>query len=158
MKQQQYKRRKRFIKPRLQTRMIGSFVALAALAMLLEFLLLGTKLMSVGGSLSGTGADLASEIPRVLFGAFALSCSLFLPLIFLFGVRITFRIAGPAHHLERFLKDVAEGRESQPCKIRAGDELQELCAWVNAATELPRAKNAELQAKLASIARTTEAA
>ncbi len=142
-----HKRRIQFIKPRFQARLIGSFVGLAALAMLLQFLLLGTKLMTVAAGIPGGGAELAAEIPSVLLTILTLSGLIFLPIIFVFGIRITFRIAGPIYRFERFLKDVAEGRESQPCSIRSEDQLHELCLLMNAATEMPRARNAEVQAR-----------
>ena len=38
-----------------------------------------------------------------------------------------------------FLSDVAAGTTREPCSIRSGDELQDLCRLVNAATEQARA-------------------
>ncbi len=51
------------------------------------------------------------------------------------GIRSTFPIAGPVYRFLADLGDVAEGGYQRPLKIREGDELQDLCAAMNAALE-----------------------
>jgi len=57
----------------------------------------------------------------------------FIPLVF--GILLTFRLAGPIYRFEQYLRSVARGEQIGPCKIRKGDELQFLCDAINDATE-----------------------
>jgi hypothetical protein len=43
------------------------------------------------------------------------------------GVLATFRLTGPIDRIERHLEAVARGEDPAPCRIRKGDEFQELC-------------------------------
>jgi hypothetical protein len=63
------------------------------------------------------------------------SFAVLLPSVLAIGVLLTFRVAGPIYRFERYLEDVAAGRDTGPCRIREGDQLQELCDRINAALE-----------------------
>ena len=67
------------------------------------------------------------EILLVSFG-------MLLPLTIAVGILVTFRIAGPVYRFEKYLKQVIDGEEVGPCRIRDGDEFQELCELINQAT------------------------
>ncbi|MCI0548990.1 MAG: hypothetical protein L0027_17130 [Candidatus Rokubacteria bacterium] len=137
-----FKRKQKLIRGTFQIRLVTRFVGLAALALLLQFLLLGGLLFRTVSGLEGDGGELYGELPGMLLLVFGLSVGVLLPILFGFGVVLTFRIAGPLHRIERFLAEVAEGAAHEPCSIRSGDELQELCRLVNAATEPARAAGA----------------
>lgn len=132
---QKFRRRKKLIKPRLQLKLVGSFVGLAGLALLLQFLLLGYRVANEAAHLEGPGGLLTAEVPRIMLQVLAFSLVVLLPIIFAFGVLLTFRIAGPIYRFETYLAAVARGEESRPCKIREGDMLQSLCDRINEATE-----------------------
>jgi methyl-accepting chemotaxis protein len=136
-------RRKKLIQPRLQLRLIGSFTGLATLAMLLQFLFLGGQLMKAVGQLDDGGGTLADAIPGMLIGVLGISLLLFLPIVFILGLMQTNKIAGPAHRFEMYLRAIARGEQTEPCRIRAGDELQSLCDAINEATSSLRRKAAE---------------
>ncbi len=127
-------RKNKLVQPRLQLRLIGFFVGVAALGLLLQFLLLGARLSAALGRLDDGGAELADEVPAMMLEVLAFSALIVLPIVFAFGVLLTFRIAGPAYRIERHLRAVARGEESGPCRIRKTDELQSLCEAVNEAT------------------------
>jgi nitrogen fixation/metabolism regulation signal transduction histidine kinase len=57
-----------------------------------------------------------------------------LPLTIAVGILVTFRIAGPVYRLKEFLKSIASGATPEDCRLRKGDELQDLCSLANDAT------------------------
>jgi signal transduction histidine kinase len=73
-------------------------------------------------------------LPGILSEILIFTFGLVMPLIFAVGVLITHRIAGPVYRFEQYLGQVARGEEVGPCRIRSGDELQDLCDVINDAT------------------------
>lgn len=129
------RRKKRLIQPRLQLRLVLSFLGLSVLALALQFVLLSAMLTHFATEMPQDGPFLMQELPRMLAWVFVLSVGLCLPLTFCVGVVVTFRVAGPLHRVEEHLKAIARGEDPGECRLRAGDELQELCATLNAATD-----------------------
>ena len=72
----------------------------------------------------------------------AVSFGMLLPLTIAIGILVTFRIAGPLYRFERFLELVIRGEQVGPCKLRNGDELQDLCDLINEATRPLRMRTA----------------
>jgi len=138
-------RRQKLIRRSFQLRLIGSFVGLAAMALLLQFLVLGWRLSVLSPELESPG-QLAEEIPGLMLSVLAFSFGILIPILFGFGVILTHRIAGPLHRFELYLDQVVRGETTKPCTIRSGDQLQSLCNAINAATEpvrQPRATSDE---------------
>ena len=135
MSKTKYKRRIKIIKPRLQLKLVGVFVGLAALSVLLQSVLLAHRLTELSMRIPFGGDYLVEAMPGILFEILLFTFGLVLPLIFAVGVLITHRIAGPIYRFEQYLSQVAAGKEVGPCRIRGGDELHELCAIINRATE-----------------------
>jgi methyl-accepting chemotaxis protein len=150
-----FRRSRKLIQPGLQLRLIGSFVGLAAIALLGQFLLLGYRLTSAASNMEGSGGELAAEVPRVMLEGLTFSLIVLLPVTFAFGILLTFRIAGPIYNFERFLKSVSRGEQLTPCKIRDGDELQNLCDAINEATE-PLRQNGPQPISVNTITEETE--
>ena len=138
MRPKKHRRRIKLIRPRLQLKLVGSFVGLAALAMLLQFILLGARLTRAASDLSDGGGQLADLVPGMLLSVLAISCAVLLPIIFAFGVLITFRVAGPVYRFETYLGQVARGEDVGPCRIRKDDELHDLCDRINEAVSALR--------------------
>lgn len=130
-----HRRRRKLVLPGLQLRLVGSFVGLAALGMLLQFLLLGQRLTAATAALEGPGGELGEELPGMLIDVLVYTCGVLVPLIFGFGIFLTFRVAGPIYRFEQYLNSVARGEQLGPCKLREGDHLQSLCDAINRATE-----------------------
>jgi hypothetical protein len=137
-----YRRRQKLIRGSFQLQFVTAFVAVAAMALLLQFLVLGFQLVRTATELDGPGGDLAEQVPSMLLQVFGVSMGLLMPLLFAVGIFLTFRVAGPIYRFERFLTEVVEGRETRECGIRKGDRLQSLCDLLNRATEEARARNA----------------
>jgi signal transduction histidine kinase len=131
----QYKRRIKIIKPRLQLKLVGVFVGLAALSVLLQSVLLANRLTNLSVNVPVGGQYLVDAMPSIISEILIFTFGLVLPLIFAVGVLITHRIAGPIYRFEEHLKDLVAGRYVGPCRIRTGDELQELCDAINGAVE-----------------------
>jgi hypothetical protein len=135
----QFVRKKKLVQPRLQLRLIGFFMGIAALGLLLQFLMLAARLSAALARLDDGGAQLADEVPGMMLDQLAFSSIIVLPIVFAIGLMLTFRIAGPAYRMENYLRSLARGEELGPCRIRKNDELQTLCDAVNAAADVMRA-------------------
>lgn len=129
------RRRQMLIKPGIQLRLGGIFAGLSMLCLLIQFLLF-TSLLSNAASKMPVGGDyLLDLIPSLLYRSLAFSALIALPLTLLVGVYSTFGITGPIYRFESYLREVIQGRQLGPCKIRKGDALGELCGLINEATE-----------------------
>lgn len=136
------RRRIKLIKPRLQLKLIGVFVALSGLGFLMQSLHVGLRLSELAANVPAGGPYLMAVLPELPIEILAVSFGMLLPLTIAVGVMVTFRIAGPVYRFEKYLRAVADGEEVRPCKLRDGDELLELCDLINEVTEPLRVKNA----------------
>lgn len=135
-----HKRSNKLPKPGFQLRLAGSFLGIAALALLVQMLLLGLRLTELASELSVGGVELKRALPDLLMGVTAFSFGILMPLALALGVLITFRTAGPIYRFERYLQAVALGEPQGECRVRKGDEFQELCDLINLALEAERRK------------------
>jgi signal peptidase II len=125
---------RKLIQQSFQLRLIGKFVGLAALALLLQFLWLGW-LLSEALRGAGESAALYEQIPAIVLKTLGFSLAVLLPILFGLGVLLTHRIAGPIYRFETYLRALARGERSGPCKIRDGDELGTLRDAINQVSE-----------------------
>jgi hypothetical protein len=132
---QPYKRRRVLIQPRLQLRIVLAFLCAAGISALVQVLLLSHSLSSLAGTLPTEGNVVLEELPRILRDQVLLTFLLMAPLMLAVGVLETFRVVGPLYRFEQYLRDMAAGKRPGPCRIRKGDELHELCALLNQATQ-----------------------
>ena len=132
-------RRIKLIKPQLQLRLTVVFMAISALSLLLELLLQMNSMSQMALSLPNDGLIVLERLNASLLRVLLVSFLVFLPLTFAVGVLTTFRIAGPVYRFERFLQDILQGEKPADCRLRRGDELQELCDLLNRATAPLRA-------------------
>ncbi|NOT30635.1 MAG: hypothetical protein HOP15_09340 [Planctomycetes bacterium] len=128
-------RKNRLPKPALQLKLVLGFMGVSTLALCSQVLLLANRLMYLSQELPVSGEEIRSVLPELLTEVFVFSFLVLLPSVLAIGVLLTFRLAGPIYRFERYLADVAAGRESGPCRLRKGDQLQELCDLINAALE-----------------------
>jgi len=140
MPERKYKRRIKLIKPHLQVRLIGAFTAVAVIALLLQYLLVAQHLTWTATRLPIGGEYLMDEIPKILMQVLGISFAVLFPLAFAIGVIATFKIAGPVYRFEQYMGELAEGHDPGMCRLRSGDELQELCDLINKAREVHWAK------------------
>lgn len=134
----QHRRHVRLLRPRLQLRLMASFLGLCLLALTLQAMVFLDMLGELARSLPSDGAVLMTEASERTVWVLALSFGLLLPATFLVGLLVTHRLVGPIYRFEVYLKQVIRGETREPCRIRKGDELHELCDLINRATEPAR--------------------
>ncbi len=127
-------RKKKLNKPRLQLKMIGIFLAISGFAAFGQALLLSQSLMSLSVTIEDptVARTVHDAMPGILTTNLLWTALFLLPFIFLVGLHVTHRIAGPAYRIERYLREVAEtGQVQEPCMVRQDDELQNLAESIN---------------------------
>ena len=149
MSAHQHERRVKLIVPSLQVKLTSIFVGMAALSLLLQVGLFTHRLRALARELPNEGGELWGAMRSILVGVFLTSAITFLPVVFVVGILVTFRIAGPMHRLEKHLRAIVRGEHPSDVTLRKGDELQELAGLVNEALAVTRAK-AALPARPAS--------
>lgn len=137
------KRRQRLIKTRFQLRLVAIFAGIALLAQGFQTVLMAAHLTNLAAEMPSGGVYLADRTPSMLLEVLLASTFMLLPMILLVGISATFRIAGPLYRFGVFLKDVRDGSQVELCRLRKGDQLQDLCEIINGATAEQRERNAE---------------
>ncbi|MCY2960519.1 MAG: hypothetical protein NTY35_10180 [Planctomycetota bacterium] len=136
------KRRDRLVRPGLQLRLILAFLAVATLALLLQFVLFAAVFSTAAAELPQDGPLFMERMTGLSLVILAVSLGVLLPLSLFVGVLVTFRVAGSLQRFEKHLEAIARGEDPGPCRIRAGDDLQDFCAKFNAALERIRGRGA----------------
>jgi hypothetical protein len=129
------RRRQKLIKTGIQLRLSGIFAGLSVVCLLTQWLLFSSLLANAASDLPVGGEYLLDLIPTLLYRSIGFSLLIALPLTLMVGVLETFRITGPIHRFETYLREVIRGTQLGPCKIRKGDALDDLCGLINEATE-----------------------
>jgi hypothetical protein len=117
---------------------MGGFLGVAALALLVQTTYLGLLLVELAASMPAGGDFLERVAGDLVLKALVVSMLLLLPLTALVGVHMTFRVAGPLYRFHQYMRSVAAGDDPGPCRLRDGDEFQELCDLINAGLERTR--------------------
>ncbi len=130
-----HKRRIKLIKPRFQNQLTLVFMGMSALGILMQFILFHSTLGKLAAGLPSDGSRLLENMNGALLGVLAITLFAILPLTYLVGVLMTFRVAGPMYRIEQYLKAITKHGYTGPCTIRKGDKLQELVDELNKATE-----------------------
>lgn len=129
----QYRRKKKLVNPQLQLKLVLFFMTCAGVAVFVQAILLTRTLSGLAQELPSDGQMVQDMIPAMLGSNLFLTFLLLLPTMFVLGVLATFRIAGPLYRFEQHLKALAAGEHPGPCRLREGDELQDVCDLINAA-------------------------
>jgi hypothetical protein len=137
------RRRTKLIQPRLQIRLTAAFLGMSALALMLQFIVFTSGLTDLAADLPQDGPMVVERIPSLVIWTAVVSFAVLLPISFMVGVLITFRVAGPVYRLEQFLGSIIRGEKPADCRLRRGDQLQDLCALLNRATASLRAHEHE---------------
>lgn len=137
-----YKRRITLIKPAFQLKVIVIFFGIALSCMVIQAILMAGAFTAVDPEILMNPRSASAAIRSILVEKFVVSLGILIPFSLAVGVVLTFRIAGPIHRFEQYLKGVAEGRSHEPCRIRAGDELKDLCERINDAVHYLRGQAA----------------
>lgn len=132
----------KLIKPSLQLRFSLAFAGLACFASLVMVLILDVVISRAieQGGVEASAID-TSEI--ILIGLLG-TLTVLVPIMMAVGILMTHRIAGPIYRFEQHFKALARGEDPGLCRIRSGDELQELCGLINAGIAGLRAQDASV--------------
>lgn len=135
MPKTKYLRVRKLVRPRLQLRLTSAFVGLVCLALAFQFVLFTSVMSETLDKAGGAFSDQFVEISGAYQRIFVISLLVVLPLTALVGVMTTFRIVGPLFNISRFLQNTLDGKNPPNCRLRSGDEYQDLADLVNRVTE-----------------------
>ena len=135
----QFKRRNRLPDPKFQLRWIGTILGFCALALIVQTLVVGAQFAQAAQELTNPDVDPLQLMNSILIRSLFMAAFLVMPCLAIMALQRTFLTAGPLYRFEQHLKKVASGEWAGECKIRAGDEHQNLCDLINAALESARA-------------------
>lgn len=138
---QTYKRRIKIIRPRLQLKLVFSFLGMTLLALMLQFMVFLKTVTNIASALPADHDVLMEAVPEIVVQSLLLTFLVIVPLVFLVGVLMTFRIAGPIYRFESWCKSLLRGEDPGECRLRQGDELNELCSLLNQVGAPLREKN-----------------
>ncbi len=133
-------KRRRMLLPGFQLRLVLLLLGASSLSLVAEMLFLANEVARLATTMPAGGEYLAQELPHLLLRALVLSLALLLPALFAVGIAATFPVAGPIYRFQMHLAAVARGETAEPCRIRRGDHLQELCELINAALAAEHAR------------------
>ena len=140
-------RRRRLIKPELQTQAIYASLGLISLTAVLFGVV-------AWFSLRVTLAEHPELLPRVtralLASGFAVLAVL-TPLAFVVVAWGTLRVAGPIHRMEEYLKSHLRGEEPTRLSLRQADELQVLASLLEHTLAKKRARERPVERREASV-------
>ena len=139
-------RKKKLINTGLQLKLIAVFLFLSCISALFQVILLNRSVMSLSSLMETDGDILLAELPGLLFSNMIMTLGVLLPMMLLVGILVTHRVAGPIYRFEQHLGAIARGEDPGICRIRKGDELQELCTILNDAVATLKA-NGESKAE-----------
>ncbi len=134
-----YQRKNRLPNPQFQLRWIGTILGYCALALIVQTLVVGAQVAQSAEEFAMAETNPLQLIHGILLRSLLLAAVLVLPCLAVMALKRTFVTAGPLYRFEQHLKQVAAGEWPGECRIREGDEHQNLCDLLNAALESARA-------------------
>lgn len=132
-------RKKKLVHPRIQLKITSWFLCVIVSALVLQFMLLSWQLSDVVTELPADPSEAYAEVQGAVLRTMLLSLCVVTPVCIFIGIRSTFRLTGPIYRFRAFLEGVRRGDHPDPCVLRDGDELQDICRLLNDVTEPVRA-------------------
>lgn len=130
-----FKRKKRLINKRMQLKMIGVFAAIGLVSALFQIVLVNSSLITIAREAEAGGDYILQQSRPMMLRNVLWTIAALIPLMTCVGIVVTHRVAGPAYRMTQHCKEIAEGGPVTTCRIRKNDEMQDLCAAMNAAFE-----------------------
>lgn len=128
-------RTRKLVRPRDQWQILGVFVLTAGMSVLLNSAISAWSLANLTAELPNDSGLVRGQLPGLIANNAWMTLALVVPLFLLIGLTTVFRVFGPIHRFHLFLKGVEDGTQSEPCRLRDRDCLQDLCDQVNRVTE-----------------------
>ncbi len=140
-------------KPGYQLQLLGTLLALCVLSLVVQSLVVSAQFAKVAHLFAYQDVEAMPVMTAVLGRSLLVAGLLVLPALSFIIVHRTHRIAGPIYRFEQHLKSAAKGEWPGECRIRRGDDHQQLCKLINegleGARELGRKEALEEFAKAA---------
>ncbi|MHC4375654.1 MAG: hypothetical protein ACYS26_03545 [Planctomycetota bacterium] len=153
-----FHRKRQLVKSRLQLKLILSLMGVACLATLFQIILVNRALSELGAQLPREGDLLLQAIPSLIRSSVMLTLAFLVPFMMGVGLVLTHRIAGPIYRFEQYLTAVAAGEHKGACKIRQGDELQDLCDAINDAVSALESRRSDDEVESEAATEASQAA
>lgn len=131
-------RRRKWIRPDLQLKVVLRTLLVAVVVLLVYLQLSLFWYWFDLKNAEATTGELLARVPSMLLKHFAFSVFLAVPLSLYVGISSFFNFSGPLYRFSRHLSDWASGRWDRDCRLREGDELQDLNAAINRALGVMR--------------------
>ncbi|MDA1194949.1 MAG: hypothetical protein O2894_07160 [Planctomycetota bacterium] len=131
MSQRKYKRTKKLIKPRFQLKVAGACLGIAVMAVITLMILMNDVILDFADKGWVDSAAVQDKWAGVLLTKLGIALMILAPMTLALGVILMHRIAGPLYRFEQFIQGVVRGEQTDICRIRQGDELQDLCDLLN---------------------------
>jgi len=126
-------RLKKLVRTDVQVKLTLYFALLSVFSLVFQFLLMLNAVSAIPSETLGA-PGLAELVVEATTRTLWLSLAVVVPVTTLVGVLSTFRIAGPLYRFGVFLRQVQAGDRPADCRLRKGDELQDLCVLLNETT------------------------
>lgn len=110
---------------------MAAFGGVALLMLGLQFMLFYRALGDAATRMTSADANVVAELSSALVETLYISMGVLLPAVLAVGTSVVLKFVGPIYRFERFLEDVLAGRDPGPCRLRDGDDLQELARLID---------------------------
>lgn len=127
-----------------QARMALPFL-IATFGALLCHVLVLARGVSAATEAAGADAVFAEAVASAYYSTTVWTLAIVGPSLLVFSILMTFRFAGPLYRIRRHLREIADGEQPGECRLRDGDELQDLCDVLNRAVARLRGDGASEQ-------------
>jgi hypothetical protein len=131
-----YKRRTKWVKPELQLKIVLMTLSVATIVLVINFQLNLLGLSRIHGYPASTIDGTLDLIRSSLLKQFLIACCLVVPLSIWVGAVYAFKFCGPIYRFRLFFRELAQGRWDPPCRLRKGDDLQDVKDSINACLDL----------------------
>jgi hypothetical protein len=126
-----YRRKKKLIKPKFQIKVAAACLGLALMAVITLMIMINEAILDFADQGWVDSAALQHRWIGILLGKLAIALAIFAPMTLALGILLMHKVAGPLYRFEMYLGQVARGETTEPCRIRKGDELQDMCDTIN---------------------------
>ena len=137
------KRKQKWIQPQQQAALVVLILAAAVCAVIIQASIMTYWMTRFAESLPNDGALASRSLPGLLLKSSVVTLALLVPVLYVFGRTVTFRIFGPMYRFRQFLKGVIRGEHPRPCSLRSKDQFKDVCELLNQVTAEQRARQVE---------------
>ena len=130
------RRRRRFIFPELQIRIVLQVLFVTLPILFLNFLLVFSDIWSLQGTEGSPGYTVIQGMSRAVFVDLVIALVIAVPFGLSAGITYSFRYCGPLYKMRRYFDELVHGRWDRRCTLRQGDYLQDMKDDLNRAFRL----------------------